>query len=144
MLLTKKSVGLEVDWLRQIEQHQSTREVVLELPRVKVPSSTLDSHGPLSDLGMASAFGSNADFSGIDGTHALRLSFIKQVVSLTMDEVGAQATAATRGTAVAKVAERDTPVVFRVNRPYYFMIRYQHRLVLFAGLMTCPGCTSSR
>ena len=78
---------------RLIENAQNTT-VITETPKFTVESD-LDLSGILSDLGMTEAFTMEADFSGIEDRKELYISNFLHKTSLTLDEAGTQAGAAT-------------------------------------------------
>jgi serpin B len=91
----------------------------------------------VKDLGMASAYESSADFSGIDGTGGLALDFVNHDVYLAVDENGVEATAATVGGMTAGMAEH-----FDATRPFmFFILDRQTRSVLFMGRVVDPSAS---
>jgi serpin B len=95
----------------------------------------------LSAMGMPTAFGTGADFSGLDGTREL---FITDVIHKAFVEVNEEGTEAAAATAVvvaesAFVEEEDIPV-FRADHPFVFMIiDDESGNVLFMGRVADPG-----
>ena len=69
-------------------------KVLLFMPRFKMESS-FALNGPLTKMGMSDAFGSKADFSGIDGTRLLYISSIFHKAWVEVNEEGTEAAAAT-------------------------------------------------
>jgi serine protease inhibitor len=114
----------------------SERKVEVELPRFRLrASSELSVH--LQALGMPTAFGARADFSGIGPARDLRLSKFVHEAYLAVDEKGTEAAAASG--AIIAVGSQSA-VKFRVNRP--FLVAIQHnasRSILFLGRVVNPS-----
>ena len=91
----------------------------------------------LQDLGMPTAFGPGADFSGITGDRALFISAVIHEAFTAVDELGTAATAAT-AVAFDESAPAD-PVRLTVDRPFLFFIRdIETGVVLFLGRVIDP------
>jgi serpin B len=110
-------------------------QVDLALPRLSVPAATLAVGGALRRLGMTSVFAPGADLTGMcDDAPWLRDVFHQ--ATLTVDENGTQAAAATAG--VVATALR-TPVPVTVDRPFFLAIRDRPTgTILFAGAIDAP------
>ena len=92
--------------------------------------------GPLSALGMGVAFGSTADFSGIDGARDLAIEDVVHQATVTIDEAGTQAAAAT-AVVVGTTSVAPQPVPFDVDRPFILVLRdVPTGAVLFVGRVT--------
>jgi serpin B len=114
--------------------------------QVAVPKFRVESEFPLvpvlARLGMPSAFSGAADFSGMDDKRDLRLSRVIHKAYVDVSEEGTEAAAAT-GAAMALVATRTPPPVFRADRPFLFLIRDTRTgLILFTGRLTDPKRTA--
>lgn len=92
----------------------------------------------LTEMGMLTAFGSTADFSGMDGTKEL---FIQDVIHQAFVEVNEQGTEAAAATAVimeCTSAIRSIPV-FRADHPFIFIIQETGTgNILFLGRVCDP------
>ena len=97
----------------------------------------LDLATTLKEIGMPDAFDSGrANFSGIDGTRKLYLSAAVHNASITVDEMGTIAAAAT-GLGFG-VESMPTEVV--VDRPFIFVIRdVESGTTLFVGRVMDPS-----
>lgn len=91
----------------------------------------------LSDLGMSSAFGSGADFSGMTGNRDLFISSVLHKAFIKVDEEGTEAAAAT-----AVVMERtamSSQTIFRADNPFFFVIQDNDTgNILFMGRVVDP------
>jgi serine protease inhibitor len=94
---------------------------------------------PLTALGMGSAFGRDADFSGIATGGHLKLSEVRHEAVVDVDEDGTTAAAAT-SIAVFGPTTIAPHFVFRADRPFLFVIRDRLTgLILFVGQLTRPA-----
>jgi serpin B len=111
--------------------------VTLALPKLQLKDK-IDLVPTLQKLGMKDAFGA-ADFSGITGHPDLAISQVVHQATVTIDETGTEAAAAT-GIAFEQSAAR--PVNLSVDRPYLFLIRdHLTGSILFVGRVTDPTQT---
>lgn len=96
----------------------------------------------LSDLGMPTAFGMDADFSGMDGTRNLYISEVIHQTFVKVDEEGTEAAAATAVIMSEKggIGGSDPiPETFHADHPFLFLI--QHKAtgqILFMGKVEDP------
>lgn len=107
------------------------------LPRFRIEAG-FRLEDTLAAMGMGSAFGRDADFSGMNGRKDLFLSAVAHKAFVAVDEEGTEAAAAT-----AAVQERKgrpgKPVVFRADRPFLFLIRDRETgSILFLGRVSDP------
>jgi serpin B len=104
----------------------------LSLPRFTARSA-LDLVGTLAALGMPSAFGGGADFSGMS-REPLFIAAVEHSAVVTVDEDGTEAAAAT---GVAMAGSHGPTVT--VDRPFLFVVRDDATgAVLFLGRVTDP------
>jgi serpin B len=116
------------------------RLVELSLPKFKF-TSRFELAKPLGEMGMADAFSSSADFSGI--TTAQRLQ-IDQVIHQAYVNVYEEGTEAAAATAVIMRAGSAAPppnkVVFNADHPFLFVIRENASgAILFLGRVMNPN-----
>lgn len=112
--------------------------VALALPRWHTTSEVSLSR-VLSDLGMPVAFTAAADFSGMTASEPLQIGTIVHQATITVDEAGTEAAAAT-AVAMRPTAVLADPVPVRVDRPFLFALRDRATgVVLFLGQVTTPG-----
>lgn len=122
-------------WLAELAQSREAKAQVF-LPRFKL-SSLFALENTLAEMGMASAFGAGADFSGMTGKRDLSISAVAHQAVVEVNEQGTEAAAAT-----AVIMERTSlsPMqVFRADHPFIFLIREnQTGSVLFLGRVMDP------
>jgi serpin B len=109
----------------------------LAIPRFKMTCEFKLKH-VLKKLGMKSAFGGDADFSGIIGSFEKNELFISDVIHKAALEVNEKGTTAAAATAVL-VKKNGRPKIFRANRPFIFIIRHNKTgAILFMGRVVNP------
>jgi serpin B len=128
-------------WLAECDRALAT-EAEVYLPKFKL-NYRLQLGKVLSDLGMASAFGARADFSGMTGSRDLHLAEVMHQAFVDVNEEGTEAAAATavtvRVTSVARTPQ------FRIDRPFLFLIREkQSGSILFLGRVSDPTQSAGR
>ena len=120
-------------WLAKLDQ-ANPHETSVHLPRFTTTSS-FNLATELKALGMTSAFGDKADFSGMDGTKNLYLSDVFHKAFVEVNETGTEAAAVTL--ALAKLKGMDES--FIVDHPFIFLIRDNGSgSILFLGRIIDP------
>jgi serine protease inhibitor len=117
--------------------HISEQDVNIYLPKFKVTWGTFELNKPLQALGMRMAFGSGADFSGMDGTRSLFIGLVLHKAFVEVNEEGTEAAAAT-----AVVMKRSAPRIhtFRADHPFLFLIKENVTgSILFVGRVLDPS-----
>jgi len=119
--------------------------IKLFLPRYKITYGTVDLVAALQALGMSLAFSDmEADFSGINGIRrpnqeAYALEAVLHKAYVEVNEVGAEAAAATAGTWLVTGLPPREPRVFRADHPFLFAIRERSSgTILFLGRVMDP------
>lgn len=115
------------------------REVRLGLPKIDV-SDENSLNEALNALGVETAFGMEADFSGISTT-PLYISDIFQKARISIDEAGTQAAATTVVVMpmMGAAPSDEEPAEMLVNRPFAFAIVDEEcGSVCFAGVIEAP------
>jgi serpin B len=113
------------------------RRVRVSLPRFEM-TSQFELGRVLAGMGMPSAFGGGADFSGMTGFKDQNISEVVHKAFVDVYEEGTEAAAATavvmkRTSAVVS----EPPVEFRADHPFLFLIRHEGTgAVLFMGRLT--------
>lgn len=115
----------------------TTTESDVWLPKLKL-TATFDLGETLGAMGMPTAFGDDADFSGIARTAGLRITRVIHKAFVETDEKGTEAAAAT-AVVVGIESVRVTPS-FRADHPFLFVIRDDASgAIVFVGRVTDPG-----
>jgi serpin B len=131
--------------LARIARGLSDQAVILDLPRFHL-NTEAELKPTLESLGMPTAFGEAANFSGITTAVPLKIGFVKHAADFTVDEKGTVAAAATV-VGIEAVSARPPPrdaVTFNANRPFLFFLRDDRTgAVLFAGRVTDPPAPAS-
>uniref|UniRef100_A0A0E9Y235 Serine protease inhibitor n=1 Tax=Amblyomma americanum TaxID=6943 RepID=A0A0E9Y235_AMBAM len=115
---------LTVDTLEKITNELASRNVNLWLPKFKLETD-YDLVTLLRKLGLESAFGDGADFSGISARNNLQVSDVKHKALVEVNEEGTVAAAVTSIRMRMKSSRRaqpPPPVEFRVEHPFAFII----------------------
>jgi serine protease inhibitor len=112
----------------------------LMLPRFKTETKA-DLNEALSGLGMPLAFDPlRADFSGITSQERLFISQVVHQATISVDEKGTEATAATAVVIAAAATAASGNVSLQVDRPFIFAIRDTRTgAVLFLGRIVDPS-----
>jgi serpin B len=131
--------SLTLDGLSEILSGVSFERVDLEMPKFDF-ESTVDANDPLIALGMGDAFDPDrADFSGITDEEALMITDVLHKATITVDEEGTEAAAATAVIIGVTSAMPDEPISLVIDRPFMFMIRHlPTNTILFMGRVLEP------
>jgi serpin B len=93
----------------------------------------------LSDMGMPTAFGSTADFSGMDGARDLFIQNIIHQAFVEVNEEGTEAAAAT-GVVMGLTSVGPRIPIFRADHPFIFIIQETGTgNILFLGKVSDPS-----
>jgi serpin B len=124
--------GLNPERWHEILSALRPREVQLSLPRFKT-SSQFSLAETLAKMGMPAAFGSEADFSGMNGQRDLYIGAVFHKAFIEVNEEGTEAAAAT-GVVMMVRALPTPPPVFRADHPFLFaLVDKQSGAILFMG-----------
>jgi serpin B len=114
------------------------RKVHIYIPKFKFTTKYF-LRKTLSDIGMPTAFGSNADFSGMNGTRDLFIQNVIHQAFVEVNEEGTEAAAAT-GVVMELTAIRPETPVFRADHPFIFFIQeIETGNILFMGRVCDPS-----
>jgi serpin B len=120
-------------WLAELDK-DTPRKTSVRMPRFTTTSS-LNLVPELKALGMTTAFGGDADFSGMDGTKQLYLSDVLHQSFVEVNEAGTEAAVVT----LAVVGKSKGDDHFVVDRPFLFLIRDNGSgSILFLGRIMDP------
>jgi serpin B len=138
--LAKLEASLTREGFNQLIQSGQGHEVEVYMPRFKI-ESTLQLREPLEKMGMKSAFGPSADFSGMNGKRNLFISRVVHKAVIEVNEDGSEAGAGTIAQ-IEKSAAKQRPhiPVFRADHPFLFAIRDERSGdILFLGRVVNPA-----
>lgn len=126
-------------WMKSMKQ----RKTIVFMPKFKMETRYDKLHGTLAAMGMPTAFGGDADFSGIGSKERLFIGTVVHKAFISVNEEGTEAAAITGYPAPAAEAPRKkvpfTPT-FRADRPFIYLIRDRESgAVLFLGRMLNPS-----
>lgn len=126
---------LTVEKWNSIINYMPTKKVEVYMPRFN-NKNNLDLIPPLQSMGMKQAFTDFADFSNIADMQLL-ISSIKHITNIEVTEDGTEAAAVTIiGVGVTSMPIYEPDPIFRVNKPFLFVIREKSTgVILFMGKM---------
>jgi len=135
--LSKIEDQLTTDNLESWGSRLSEQDVNVYLPRFTITWGTFELNKPLQALGMRKAFGSDADFSGMDGTRSLFIGLVLHKAFVEVNEEGTEAAAAT---AVVMKRGLSRTYTFKADHPFLFLIRDNvTESILFLGRVLDPS-----
>lgn len=113
-------------------------KIEVAVPRFKVERE-VELSSALKAMGMTSAFGAKADFSGMSGKGDLFLSAVVHKAYADVNEEGTEAAAATAVIATRKNGH-SKPKSFKADHPFVLVIRdVGTGAILFLGRVTAPA-----
>ncbi len=125
----------------------SGADVLLSLPKTSFTSPTFSLKKALTDMGMATAFGDGADFSGILPGGGIHIDDVLQKAMIAMEESGVEAAAATAVIlgSTGSDGPGPTPVTVTVDKPFVIsIVDATTGAVLFLGHIEDPTDTGSQ
>jgi serpin B len=129
--------SLDARRLDDLSAKLAIQDVEVSLPKFHMESQ-FDLSGPLKEMGMAAAFGPQADFSGIDFQHNLQITAVVHKAYIDVYEEGTEAAGAT-GVMVGAAAIRAEPPTFNADHPFLLLIRdVKEKTILFMGRVSRP------
>jgi serpin B len=139
--LEKTEDFLNPEMLSALQQSAESRQVKVYFPKFTMKTKYPDMGKTLAAMGMPTAFSSNADFSGMDGTRNLLISDVIHQAFVDVNEEGTEAAAATAVVMrLAAAPANPEPVpVFRADHPFIFLIQDDETgSILFMGRIVSP------
>ena len=130
---------LDADFINDVRERSEAYDVTLAMPRWEFDSQ-LDLKELLTGMGMAQPFSGEADFSGIDNRGSLFISDAVHRGTITVDEQGTEAAAATV-VGMPDSAHPAYPVAeMEINRPFIFaIVERDTGTLLFVGRVANPA-----
>ncbi len=124
--------------LETIRRRLSFCNVYLSMPRFEF-SRSMQLSQMLRTLGMESAFGGGADFSGFTGSPDLFISEVLHKAFVKVDETGTEAAAAT-AVVMGITAMPPQPVQMNIDRPFmFFILDRESGSIVFMGRVMDPS-----
>ena len=139
--LAKVENSLSIENLAQWKKDLKKQRVEVFVPKFKFETKYLMTED-LKAMGMPTAFGLGADFSGMDGKKDL---FISEVIHQAFVEVNEEGTEAAAATGVVMMlgalpGEETKIPVFRADHPFIFLIQEKNSgNILFVGRVVNPA-----
>lgn len=128
---------LDLELYNEYLESMFTKEVKVWLPKFKT-ETRYSLNQPLKQMGMKTAFGSRADFSGMTGKKDLFISEVAHKAFVEVNEEGTEAAAATG--AVMSKTSLVRKVEFKADHPFIYLIKDNHtNAVLFMGRLNNPN-----
>ncbi len=126
--------GLTSETLSEIQKNMMVERVDLQMPKFDF-ETTVNGNDPLSQLGMSEAFDPQiADFSGINHSDDLYITDVLHKATITVDEAGTEAAAATAVIVGITSIEPGEPISLVIDRPFLFTIEHVPTgTILFMG-----------
>ncbi|XP_077367281.1 alpha-1-antitrypsin homolog [Festucalex cinctus] len=123
------------DYIKHWHDSIYRQSVSVFLPKFSISTNmALDS--TLKEMGITTAFGNTADFSGISDDVMLKLSKATQEAVLNVDETGTEAVAVT----TLEVMAMSMPMRVQMDRPFLALIvEDSTRSILFMGKISNPA-----
>jgi len=125
--------------ISEIQNSLISKSVNLQMPKLDY-ESTINANDPLIAMGMSDAFNPQiADFSGITEVEKWYISDVLHKATITVDEEGTEAAAATAIIMRATSIDPDEPIKLTIDRPFFYLIRHNTTgSILFMGRVTQP------
>lgn len=112
--------------------------VDLHLPKFSL-EDRIDLRDTLRNMGMTTAFTTNADFRGMTDKKDLAISKVIHQSFVAVDEKGTEAAAATAVIISFTTSVINQVLKFKVDHPFHFFIRHnKSKTILFFGRFCCP------
>jgi serpin B len=120
-----------------LDKAMMDQKINLSLPKFNI-TSEFNLEDKLPSMGMSDAFSSKADFSGMTGDSALRISKVIHKAFIEVSEKGTEA-AATTVVIMSRDGGSHKPITFKADRPFIFMIKDNTTgQLLFVGILNDP------
>jgi len=139
--LAKVENSLSIENLAQWKKDLKKQRVEVFVPKFKFETKYLMTED-LKAMGMPTAFGLGADFSGMDGKKDLFISAVIHQAFVEVNEEGTEAAAATGVVMMlgALPGEETKIPVFRADHPFIFLIQEKNSgNILFVGRVVNPA-----
>lgn len=130
--------SLSAEVLGQVIADLEMTSLTLTMPKFEFESE-FGLSKTLIEMGMPSAFGADADFSGMDGTRNLYIQDVIHKAFVAVDETGTEAAAAT-AVIIAEMGIMVPEVEMKIDSPFIFAIQDNETgSILFLGRVIDPS-----
>jgi serpin B len=130
--------GLDANSLGQIVVDLDFTSLELTMPKFEYESE-FGLSKTLIEMGMPTAFGEGADFSGMDGTRNLYIKEVIHKAFVAVDEEGTEAAAAT-AVIIAEMSVMVPEIEMTIDSPFIYAIRdVETGSILFLGRVMDPS-----
>lgn len=140
--LAKLEAGLTEAKVRSWLSGSDWRRLDLQVPKFKIePGDPVRLSTMLQSLGLTTAFGGGADFTGMaPAAEQIQLAEAFHKAFIALDEKGTEAAAATAvGMRAGSAPPSDEPIPFKLDRPFlYFLRDTETGTILFMGRVEEP------
>ncbi|ALF58875.1 serpin family protein [Psychrobacter urativorans] len=122
------------DWTKRLKQH----DIKLNLPKFKIDEG-YPMKAVLTDMGMPSAFGNQANFNVFKDSSPIAIDDIYHQAVIDVNEIGTEAAASTGAVSVDISGSMHPPVKFKADHPFMFVIKDNKTdAILFLGQVNKP------
>jgi len=130
---------LTVDLLASLHSNMVSERINLEMPKFHF-ETTINANDPLKALGMAEAFDPDlSDFKGMADVEDLHITDVLQKATITIDEEGTEAAAATAVIVGLRSAPMGEPISMVIDRAFLFFVQHQPTgTIIFMGRVVEP------
>jgi serpin B len=119
-------------------EYLQPQQVALRMPKFDIAAS-FSLRDQLVEMGMSTAFGTDADFTGMTTDEPLHISAVVHQANITVDEQGTEAAAATAVGVAGSGLAPEEPIEFTIDRPFVFALRdRQTGAIVFMGRVGDP------
>jgi serpin B len=133
-LIKNLSTTQITDWTKRLKQ----QDILLNLPKFKIDEG-YPMKAVLTDMGMPSAFGNQAEFDVFTDSSPIAIDDIYHQAVIDVNEIGTEAAAATGPVLVDISGSMHPPVAFKADHPFMFMIKDNKTdAILFLGQVNKP------
>ena len=131
--------NLTTSFISDLSDLMRAERVNLEMPKYDF-ETTINANDTLKALGMEEAFDPDrSDFKGIADVEDLHITDVLQKATITVDEEGTEAAAATAVIIGVESMPIDDPISLVIDRPFFFLIQHVPTgTILFMGRVVQP------
>jgi len=131
--------ALDTSFITELSHMMGLERLNLEMPKFDY-ETTINANDALKALGMEEAFDPDlSDFKGIADVEDLHITDVLHKATITVDEEGTEAAAATAVIVGVESAPIGEPISLVIDRPFFFLIQHVPTgIILFMGRVLQP------